>query len=333
VQKETLCDTTNIAAGHCTSDQLGTFLISERAYKTARQPLITRAVNLTRPTSIFYPVREPGYYCVATNSEELPFHGTMAIIDGRGVLPAAQRPALELFNILAPTTVALSLTWSMFKMTEGPKKRHRSPRLPMTALVWLSTFSVLAKWFYYYAWNENWENPQIAVLPAATQILRVMQVALVAYPLFSMVKATGDRQHKKRPPRKYLWLVNTITLMVLGTGNIRSPYVSAILGAIFSAGLFYTALSWRRGLHDHDNEQSSMVNRTRLLLGGMFIGGLMSLGIVLINIKALAFDTTTEQLFQSRHWRSRWFWMDGLAYESLSLVAVVWITVCQMMSD
>lgn len=64
-QKEVLCTTKNSQSGLCSESQLGEFLISDKARRRARHPFITRAVNLSAPVSLHYPITDPGFYCVA----------------------------------------------------------------------------------------------------------------------------------------------------------------------------------------------------------------------------------------------------------------------------
>ena len=142
-QRETICSPRNVNTSLCSSSQLGEFLISERAYNLAHNPMVTRAVDLSHPVTIIYPVKNPGYYCTATFGYTAPHYtATMVTRCSHGNLPASQRSSLELYRMLA---IANGIGYAIWLYKHSPTR----PTLPLISLVVLTLCQVQIRWVLY----------------------------------------------------------------------------------------------------------------------------------------------------------------------------------------
>lgn len=124
LQKEVLCTEENIQRGLCGKSQLGEFLISDSARREARHPLFTRAVNLSMPGSLHYPVSGPGLYCAAAvGFSASSFSATMLAIDpSSGGLPAFRVGLLKAYRYLGPVWILLAVLWTLRLLDEKDKR-------------------------------------------------------------------------------------------------------------------------------------------------------------------------------------------------------------------
>lgn len=99
--KETICDQANVDAKLCTKDQIGSFLLTKNASDVSQNPIISKAVHLTNPDAIKYPVRKTGFYCVSTYAfDGEDYDAVVTFRNSYGELPAAQIAKLPFYGAL-----------------------------------------------------------------------------------------------------------------------------------------------------------------------------------------------------------------------------------------
>lgn len=99
--KETICDQANVDAKLCTKDQIGSFLLTKNASDVSQNPIISKAVHLTHPDAVKYPVRKTGFYCVSTYAfDGEDYNAVVTFRNSYGELPAAQIAKLPFYGAL-----------------------------------------------------------------------------------------------------------------------------------------------------------------------------------------------------------------------------------------
>lgn len=103
------------------------------ARQKAHRPFVTRAVNLSSPISIAYPIISSGFYCTAAVSFSAPsFSATMEVIDpSSGNQPAFRAGLLAVYRYLGLFWIAFATAW-MFSVFETSAE-----------VCWLVPFSIV----------------------------------------------------------------------------------------------------------------------------------------------------------------------------------------------
>jgi hypothetical protein len=100
-QLATICDETNVDAGLCTQDQIGSFILAANASEVSQSTIISTAVHLKDPSAINYPVKKTGFYCVSTYAYSgHDYRGVVEFRNAYGELPAAQIAKLPFYGAL-----------------------------------------------------------------------------------------------------------------------------------------------------------------------------------------------------------------------------------------
>ncbi|KAI0468032.1 hypothetical protein F4859DRAFT_524892 [Xylaria cf. heliscus] len=145
-EKEVLCTPRNIKQGLCTASQANEFLISDVARFKAKYPLITRAINLTNPIGLLYPVKGPGFYCAATvHASGKTFSATMLAEERGRSVPAFRAGLLPVYYILTPVwlvsaAVWMAWYWELLQSLHQERLKHHSYDSTMR---WLVPFSAV----------------------------------------------------------------------------------------------------------------------------------------------------------------------------------------------
>ena len=105
--------------------------------------MVTRAVDLSHPVTIVYPVKDPGYYCTATFGYTAPrYTATMRTWCSYGSLPASQYSSLELYRVLL---IAHSIGYAIWFYIRSPPW----PTSPLTPLIILTLSQIQLRWVLY----------------------------------------------------------------------------------------------------------------------------------------------------------------------------------------
>ncbi|KAI1296028.1 hypothetical protein F5Y03DRAFT_371139 [Xylaria venustula] len=151
-EKEVLCTPRNIEEGLCTASQADEFLISDAVRSKAKYPLITRAIDLSDPIGLSYPVKGPGYYCAAAvHASGKTFSATMLAVERGRSVPAFRAGLVSFYSILTPVWIVLAVVWSAwyYELPQYLRRRellnNHSYDTTMRWLVPLSAVQVAAR--------------------------------------------------------------------------------------------------------------------------------------------------------------------------------------------
>lgn len=85
----------------CTQEQVGSFLLTNNASDASASPIISKAIHLSDPDAVKFPVRKTGFYCVSTfaySGED--YEAIVTFRNSFGELPAAQIAKLPFYGAL-----------------------------------------------------------------------------------------------------------------------------------------------------------------------------------------------------------------------------------------
>jgi hypothetical protein len=111
--KETICDQASIEAKLCEEDQIGSFILAANASDASKFPIISQAVHLNNPTSINYPIKKTGFYCVSTYGYSgKDYKAAVEFRNSYGELPAAQIAKLPFYGGLTIVYAVIGVFWA-----------------------------------------------------------------------------------------------------------------------------------------------------------------------------------------------------------------------------
>ncbi|PWI69365.1 hypothetical protein PCL_01012 [Purpureocillium lilacinum] len=321
-EKEVLCTTKNSQSGLCSESQLGEFLISDKARRHARHPFITRAVNLSSPVSLHYPVTGPGFYCVAAvGFTAKTFSATMTAIDPvSGSLPAFRGGELLLYQYLGPAWIVLAAAW-MLRAFETS-----------TSLCWLVPVSAVQV-------ALRWSSLEMGVRGGAAAVaVRILWFAAEAVECSGVLMHTHRIATAGHPGDSKSWFVRTslVLFIAMFTATSAADFVATAVSrapayANVPMGVFlgsYIAICIVRSLRRQTPVYGSKQARASSGLQVKVFAGLLGLiclfcAVVAVGNAWIAMQPIEALEFGHRFWRVR-FWAIQTPFE---LVFLFW-TAC-----
>lgn len=148
MQKEIICTPAAVSQQLCTDDDLGQFILEDGADTKAKNPIITKAINLKAAPPITYDIKNTGYYCLWTYPYTGDsYHGVVEFRNAYGELPAAQIPKLPFYGGLTIVYAVVGIFWGFLYA------QNRYDILPVqnyiTAIVVFLIAEQLITWGYY----------------------------------------------------------------------------------------------------------------------------------------------------------------------------------------
>lgn len=138
-----MCSEEAAQEGLCNEAQLGEFLISDAARAAARYPMMTSALDVSKPIPLVYPVRKPGFYCAASFSFSVDkFAGTMRTSEPASNGPAFKRTLFNVYGYLTPAILILSTIWACYEAWNGSLGLSKLA----VSLVTLSDLETMVRW-------------------------------------------------------------------------------------------------------------------------------------------------------------------------------------------
>ncbi|KAI9038097.1 uncharacterized protein KD926_011335 [Aspergillus affinis] len=266
--KEIICTPRNVKNGICPAEQLGSFIVTPEAFANANSPIITRAVNLSEPETLIYPVQNQGFYCAATYGYSTrQYSGLMTARDVDGLLPAFQRPCLYLYKYLSVAVAGWSIIyvaiWAFYTKQRGMTSVF------LHALVFLSFANVTVRWASY---ASRTLPDTTNILGWASTALDSFQIVTLGYLLFVLPRSGTDLYSWAIASTPATPWVVTGALAVLttcyGVNELQRtaeslPILTAVLGGSMAAGLSWTSLrtsreAWPVLKQDADSAKSSI---------------------------------------------------------------------------
>ncbi|PYI06044.1 hypothetical protein BO78DRAFT_445774 [Aspergillus sclerotiicarbonarius CBS 121057] len=304
-EKEVFCTKQNIQNELCTESQLGQFLISEKATRRAAYPFITRAVNLSSPISIQYPVEKPGFYCAALYGfSASSFSATLQAIEPKTTLPAFRVGLQAVYRYLGPVWITFSLLWTFLRTSE-----------PRSALCWLlplSTVQVAVRWL-----GLGLGERAPAILTISWYVVEAVQNSVV-------LVHSHDSLSSQRPRRSWFVWVFLVLYLVLSAAMAVADYTATVESRIPAYGnivlgillAIYIAVNvfwlWREhhpgaGMKSWAVSRDENTVRSAIVLGTV---GVLSFGAAILNAWYVNHHRKPLE-FGHAFWQIRYLTIDG----------------------
>ncbi|GAB0137728.1 hypothetical protein EsDP_00005983 [Epichloe bromicola] len=336
-EKEVLCTEENIQRGLCGKSQLGEFLISDSARREARHPLFTRAVNLSMPGSLHYPVSGPGLYCAAAvGFSASSFSAMMLAIDpSSGGLPAFRVGLLKAYRYLGPVWILLAVLWTLHLLDERDKRP--------CWLVPLSAVQIGLRWALLEVGHEYNDADGVTrafkIAGGAIEVAQDFAVVLHAQQLMM----TEDTRIGPTTPWTWPWpWPNFIGLLVLGVGltamrwaemttstatSRATVYCNAVLGSALFVYMTISILTFKPSCRRLAGQRLSPPISAALAVLLALIWALFS-ATAAFNIWCLVQPLKPLE-FGQRFWSTRFLTID-MPFDIISLCCVCCVSLyCQ----
>lgn len=283
---------------------MGQFLIGDEATHLAAYPFITRAVNLSSPISIQYPVQKPGFYCAALYGfSASSFSATLQAIEPKSTLPAFRVGLQAVYSYLAPAWITFSILWSFLTF------ENRS------AFCWLLPLSIVQV-------AVRWVG--LGLGERAPTTLIIMWYLVEALQNSVVLVHSHDYLSCQRSSRS--WFVGVFLILYLAlsaamamadftaTGESRTTaYCNILLGTLLAMYIAVNIVWLSRNHHEVERKNTLSVphneNTVRFAINvGTF--GVLSLGIAILNACYVGQHPSPLE-FGYALWQIRYFTVDG----------------------
>ncbi|GAW23808.1 hypothetical protein ANO14919_133850 [Xylariales sp. No.14919] len=333
-EKEVICNPQNVQRGICDESELGLFLIGQRAHRRALRPMITRAVNLSKPISLQYPVDSPGYYCTALfGYSAKEFTAEMTAVAPKDAVPAFRSSARHIYSYFAPVWLALALTSAGLFLESTALWENPT-------LSWMGVSSALQVLIRWAALDIGGTASQHPLLYIAWYTFTACQNGLVLHNMLNFAERRSGAN--KTTISNWVTRCMVIVLLLLFVGESladfqatssskTSSYVNVILGTYltlcFSVSLFRMARSRSSAMRPSSFDARRLPHRDipigRFMIALSALSITVAMGLVILNVWALVTSRAgDEALFASLFWPSR-FWLIDMPFEPLFLVLVL----------
>lgn len=336
-----VCDDQAVEFGVCEESEIGTFLTHKANDKPLFAPIRTEKVELAHPRSLHYPIKKTGFYCVTThgsNSPEEPYLAAVVFQNPFGQLPASDVAKLPFFSVLAIVYALILMAWLVGYV------QFRKSVLPLqtliTAFCAFLVVEMIIIWGYYDFVNTNGGHTAgstvylifLAILTSLRNAVTFFLLLIVCLG-YGVVKPTLGDQMKKCGALAALHFVcsmlYTITTTLAPHDKASTWLLIAMLPLLgTTSAFFFLILSSLTDTiqdlekhHQHIKAQMYM-NLWRVLLGSI----LVIFAMFFFNLVLFLSESSIEYI--TRHWRYRWFMLDGWSYVlfcvDLCIIAFIW---------
>jgi hypothetical protein len=340
-KKESICEQKAVDGGYCNSTQIGEFLLSPNATKSAQSLMMTKAIHLNAaeaPPEV-YAIQNTGYYCIGTFAFTGDSYNVEVVFQNAyGELPAAQVAKLPFYGALTIVYAVLAAFWAFFYV------QHRHDILAVqnyiTAIVVFLIVEMLITWVFYDYQNRHGLQ---AGSKALLIVVGILNAARNSYSFFLLL---------------IVCMGYSVVKPTLGKTML---YVRALAGCHFVFGLIYSIAS----LSITPDSAGPLVLFVIMPLAGtltaFYVWTLNSLNLTIADLKArkqtakaamyrklwycllisiivifasfffnsVSFAGVSDPDFVPDHWRYRWFILDGwlnLVYlVNVAFICYVWL--------
>ncbi|KAK9449699.1 lung seven transmembrane receptor-domain-containing protein [Limtongia smithiae] len=338
-----VCDDEALSSLYCRQEQYGQFLITGSLNGSLRS-IYTRAVGLpadgSYADSITYEVQKSGFYCVGTygmSTGNGGYHGTVLFQNAFGKLPASQIAKLPFYGGLALAYLVVLAFW-MFLYVQ-----YRSDILAVqnyiTACAAFLAIEMLVLWGYYDLINASGNTVFTRVYMVFVAILNAFRNAFTFFLLlivcmgYGVVRPSlGGTMLKCRilAGLHFVFGVLYVVSSFLITPDTAGPLVLLVilpLAASMTAFYLWILSSLNGTIRDlvarKQNVKALMYRRLWRLL---FTSIIIIFGFFFLN--SLIFADRNAIDFVPRHWKSRWFVLDGwlnvVYFLDFIIIAFLW---------
>ncbi|KAK2744383.1 hypothetical protein FQN57_004278 [Myotisia sp. PD_48] len=319
--KQTLCDPKNVEKKLCDETALGSYILSPNATQNSKSPIYSRAMDLTNPEPIKYPVAKTGFYCVSTypfSGKE--YKGVIVFRNAYGELPATQVPKLPFYGGLTIVYAVLGVFWGFLYA------QHRHDILPVqnyiTAIIVFLVVEQLMTWGFYDYQNRHGANALSKVLMIIVAILNAGRNSFSFFLLLIVCMGYGVVKPSLGRTMIYVrflaighfvfGLIYTLASLSI-TPDSAGPLV--LLVVLPLAGTLTAFYVWT--LNSLSATMKDLIDRKQKVKAMMFkklwwclLGSIVVIfGFFFINSFVFASQNIAD--FVPEHWKTRWFVLDG----------------------
>lgn len=319
--RETICDSNNIARNFCTQDDLGKFILVTNGTDKARSPIVNEAVNLKDPKPINYPIRKTGYYCVSTYAfSDQDYSAVVEWRNAFGELPAAQIAKLPFYGGLTIVYAVLGCFWAFLYV------QNRSDILPVqnyiTATIVFLIVEQLMTWGFYDYQNRHGNTAGNKAYLVVVAILNAGRISLSFFLLLIVCMGYGV---VKPTLGKTMWYVRILAIVhfIFGviyavaslavTPDTVGPIVLFVvlpLAGTLTAFYVWTLSSLSATMKDLIDRKQKTKAMMYKKLWWCLLGSIMVI-FAFFFVNSFAFAGSSEADFIPSHWQTRWFVLDG----------------------
>lgn len=337
-----VCNDDAIEDGICTKDHYGEFLLRDADNNSAKS-IITKALTINADGTadpIKYQVHKTGFYCVGTfglTTEGGGYEGVVTFQNAFGKLPASQVAKLPFYGAMA-IAYAVVLAYWMFLYVQ-----YRSDILAVqnyiTACAVFLAVEMVIVWGYYDVINSKGNSTFSRVYMIFVAILNAFRNAFTFFLLLIVCMGYGVVKPSLGPAMLkcrilaglhfVFGIVYAISSFLI-TPDTAGPLILLVimpLAATMTAFYLWILSSLTATIKDlnerKQNVKALMYRRLwRLLFGSI----LVIFAFFFINSLLFADRNATD--FVPRHWKSRWFVLDGwlnvIYFVDFVLIAFLW---------
>ncbi|KAK9478580.1 lung seven transmembrane receptor-domain-containing protein [Lipomyces japonicus] len=337
--KQYVCDDNAVNNKLCDSDQLGQFLLSGSDNGTIAS-VFTKAVNLNTDDldSVIYEVKRTGFYCVGSYALSAEgYTGIVTFQNAFGNLPASQIAKLPFYGGIA-IAYAVVLAFWMFLYVQ-----YRGDILAVqnyiTACATFLTIEMIVVWGYYDLVNANGHTLFSRFYMVFVAILNAFRNAFTFFLLlivclgYGVVKPTlGPTMLKCRilAGLHFVFGVVYVISSFVVTPDSAGPLILLVilpLAGTMTAFYVWILSSLTATIKDlTDRKQTVKALMYRRLWRLLFASILIIFGFFFVN--SLIFADRNTPNFVPRHWKSRWFILDGwlniVYFVDFTIIAFLW---------
>ncbi|MCJ1357064.1 MAG: hypothetical protein MMC33_007060 [Icmadophila ericetorum] len=338
LQKEIICYKENVAKGYCNASQIGEFILQKNATAVARNPIITKAINLKNAEPIEYPITKTGYYCVWTF--EFTASEYSAVVEFRnayGELPGAQIPKLAFYGGLTIVYAVILAFWAFLYF------QNKHDILPVqnyiTFILGFLVLEQLMTWGYYDYQNRHGNNTVNKVLMVITAVLNAGRNSFSFFLLLIVCMGYGVVKHTLGTVMKYaqilagahfafgvIYAVASLSITPENAGPLVLLVVMP-LAATLTAFYVWTLNSLNATMKDLLDRKQTVKAMMYKKLWWCILGSIMVIfGFFFLN--SFTFASRKDPDFVPNNWKTRWFVLDGwlnLVYLfDMAFVAYLW---------
>ncbi|KAK4998764.1 Membrane protein ptm1 [Elasticomyces elasticus] len=333
-----ICDTGNVEAGFCTSNDTAQFILQPNASETSINQIVTQAIHLTNPPAINYPVLRTGYYCVGTfGFSGDDYTGVVEFRNAYGELPAAQIAKLPFYGGLTITYAVIGIFWGFLYFL------NRHDILPVqnyiTAIVVFLVVEMLMTWAFYDFQNRHGLNAGAKALLVIVSVLSAGRNSFSFFLLLIVCMGYGVVKPSLGKTMVYVrWLAIThfafgviyaVSSLSVAPENAGPLVLLVVLPLAATLTAFYI---WT--LNSLNATRKDLMERKQTVKAGMYrklwwcILSSILVIFIFFFVNSWTFAGQMDEDFVPEHWTTRWFILDGwlnLVYlADVAFVAYVW---------
>ncbi|KAI7462567.1 integral membrane protein [Hortaea werneckii] len=333
-----ICDQTNVDAGFCSKDDVGSFILADNATDVSKSEIISETIHLKDPKAVNYHIAHTGYYCVGTYA--FSEHDYTAVVEFRnafGELPAAQIAKLPFYAAITVVYAFLAIGWGALYYL------NRHDILPVqnyiTAILVFLVVEMFMTWLFYDYQNRNGFNTGAKAIMIVDSVLQAARNSFSFFLLLIVCMGYGVVKPSLGKTMVYVrWLA--ITHFVFGvlysvaslsvTPENAGPLI--LLVVLPLAGTLTAFYVWT--LNSLNVTMKDLMERKQTIKAGMYrrLWWCILLSIIVIFafffINSWTFAGVDQDEFVPQHWQTRWFILDGwlnlVYFADVAFVAYIW---------